>query len=250
MKPRRFANGGPLKRHVSHKPGSGRARVLDGDHVAAREARSLFPSTVIHATMTDRLLKSGANSRKTGRMVTKGRWAGMPIYTLTLEERRTCPATCAEWLSCYGNNMHLAQRLIVDGVFAARLRSEVKALAKAHAGGFVVRLHVLGDFPSRDYVELWRWLLNCHPELRLFGYTARAMDDPIGQAVLDLNFGFYDRVRIRFSGTDAEGLGATVIDRAEDSRHVVCPAQTGATDCCGTCGLCWTMNRTVEFVRH
>lgn len=249
MAGRKFANGGPLKRHVSHKPG-GRAVVLKDDHPAVAEGRTLFPSTVLHSSLLPRLLKSGANSRKTGKMVTKGRWAGMPIFTLTLEERATCPRSCQQWNACYGNNMHLADRIIADAVMRRRLRDEVEALASAHPAGFVVRLHILGDFPDVAYVNLWAHMLGRFTALRVFGYTAHDPESEIGRAIMALSFDFYDRCRVRFSGTDEDGLGALVIDSAADSKHVVCPAQTGATDCCGTCGLCWTMDRVVEFVRH
>lgn len=53
------------------------------------------------------------------------------------------------------------------------------------------------------------------------------------------------RCVIRFSGRDS-----LVIASPAESQHVLCPVQTGKTDCCGTCGLCWTMSRPVEFVRH
>lgn len=45
----------------------------------------------------------GANNPKTGKRITKGLWAGMPIYTLTLEERASCPSYCHMWRDCYGN---------------------------------------------------------------------------------------------------------------------------------------------------
>jgi hypothetical protein len=28
------------------------------------------------------------------------------------------------------------------------------------------------------------------------------------------------------------------------------PAQTGKTDCCATCALCWHSDRTIAFLRH
>src|SRR5205807_1557903 len=34
---------------------------------------------------------------------------------------------------------------------------------------------------------------------------------------------------------------------------IVCPAQTGATDCCGSCGLCWhpsAKTKTIGFIAH
>ena len=55
----------------------------------------------------------------------------------------------------------------------ARLEREIEVLDVRHGGGFVVRLHVLGDFYSVEYVGLWRRLLRQYPTLRVFGYTAR-----------------------------------------------------------------------------
>jgi len=247
--PRRLPNGGPLKRHVKSK-GARKPIVLGDDHPAIVEGRSLFPNTTIHPSMSPRVLVSGHNSRKIGKMVVKGRWAGMPIFTLTLEERSHCPRSCAEWAGCYGNGMNWARRHIGGIALERKLTEEMAELQSAHPQGFVVRLHVLGDFYSLPYVDFWRRAMTGFPALRVFGFTAHPMASDIGEMLLDLNFRFADRFRVRFSGTDEDGLGALVIDSAADSAHVLCPAQTDATDCCGTCGLCWTMNRVVEFVRH
>ena len=245
------AYGGSLHR-IANKPVSGdgpRVRLIPS-HPALVEARTLFPSRVTHPADSPRLLVSGMNSRKIGRLVTKGRWKGMPIYTLTLEERATCPATCREWVTCYGNQMNWARRHIAGLALEGRLIDELVDLADRHPRGFVVRLHVLGDFYSQAYVALWRMALEEIPQLRVFGFTAHdAIQSDIGHDVQALNASFPDRCRIRFSGT-AGGDGSLIIDTFADSKHVLCPVQTGKSDCCGTCGLCWTMNRPVEFVRH
>ena len=39
-------------------------------------------------------LKWGHNSAKVGGRAIRGRWKNLPIYTLTLEERATCPRSC------------------------------------------------------------------------------------------------------------------------------------------------------------
>ena len=65
-KARHMPHGGPLKRHVKPKGARG-AIVLADDHAAVTEARSLFPSTVVHASMSPRVLVSGVNSRKIGK---------------------------------------------------------------------------------------------------------------------------------------------------------------------------------------
>jgi len=175
----------------------------------------------------------------------------MPLYTLTLEERATCPSTCTEWLTCYGNNMHFARRHIAGEALEDRLWQELKQLDAMHPAGFVVRLHILGDFYSEAYVDLWAHALERFTALRVFGFTARDPDAcEIGSAVYAMNVAEPDRCRIRFSGAALGGMGSLVIETRDESSHVACPAQHGATDCCATCGLCWTMDRVVEFVRH
>ncbi|MGX7896874.1 GP88 family protein [Tsuneonella sp. HG222] len=244
-----------LRRHGSIAP-SGRGVVLPVFHPAARGGRSLFPSRVFAPDEVGRVLKSGHQSRKIGAFVTKGPRKGWPIYTLTLEERATCPRSCTEWLHCYGNNMQAAERIEatgqMEGVTGTALIGEVRALAERHPGGFVVRLHVLGDFPSERYVALWRMLLDEVPALHLFGFTAHPPTSPIGRAValLAADFG-WSRAAFRFSGQPHEARAARVVaagDPVQDG--VLCPAQTGATDCCGTCGLCWQSERSIVFRRH
>ena len=93
-------------------------------------------------------LKSGENSAKIGGLIVKGRWRGFPVYTLTLEERATCPRTCHHWRSCFGNGTHLADRIAAGANLEWRLEREVALLDIDHPRGFVVRLHVLGDFYS------------------------------------------------------------------------------------------------------
>lgn len=239
------------RRFVSIKPKEQPRSVnLAEDHPALVEGRTLMPNRVFHASLVDRVLKSGRWSRKTGKLVTKGRWRGFPIFTLTLEERATCPRSCAQWRTCYGRNMPFAERIIHDGVFEARLWSELEALDRLHPDGFVVRLHILGDFYSIEYVAIWEAALSIFPALRVFGYTARSPFEPIGRELFVLTNRLPDRFSIRFSnGGFATGC-AEVVDRAEDTSNIICPAQTGKTDCCATCALCWQSPKTIAFLRH
>lgn len=248
--PKRVVPYGGAQHRVAKTEARGVKVRLRPDHPAIVDGHSIFPDSVIHASLAPRLLIDGHNSRKTGKMVTKGRWAGSPIFTLTLEERRTCPRECAQWATCYGNNMHWARRLIGDEVLERRLWDELKAKSEAHPSGFVVRLHILGDFYAVHYVEFWERALAEFEALRIFGYTAWPPDTEIGLAVLRMTSRTDLRCWIRFSGFDARGMGAVVIDDPAQSTGIICPAQTDRTDCCGTCGLCWTAQRTIEFLRH
>lgn len=242
-------DGGALRRFKTPKPQGARI-TLAKNHHASKAARSIFPTRVFHSSVVQRVLKSGANASKIGKTVAKGKWKGFPIFTLTLEERATCPRSCQQWASCYGNNMHMAQRIIADEPMEARLWNELAALQAAHPQGYVVRLHVLGDFRDVAYVRLWQNALHEFPALRVFGYTAHAPESVIGALLLTMSVDQWDRWAIRFSGAGFQELGSEVVDRAEDTSHLICPAQTGKTDCCATCALCWQSERTIAFLRH
>lgn len=230
----------------------GRGLRLSAFDQAARGGRSIFPSRVFDPDEVGRVLKSGQQSRKIGAVCTKGARAGWPIFTLTLEERATCPRSCRQWLDCYGNNMQAAERIVGGPELEESLAEEVAALAQAHPAGFMVRLHVLGDFYAPGYVALWARLLEQFPALHLFGFTAHAPDTPMGRAVALLagDFG-WGRAAIRFSGQPHAERAARVVAAGEhDPDAVACPAQEMKTDCCATCALCWHSTRSIAFRVH
>lgn len=226
--------------------------TLPAFHPAVRSARTLFPSRVFGADEVARVLKDGHQSRKIGKMITKGGRRGWPIYTLTLEERATCPRSCQEWQSCYGNRMQAAERIEAGRVLLNALSHEVIDLAAEHPRGFLVRLHVLGDFFSADYVAFWAGLLRDVPALHLFGFTAHAPDSPIGAAIGAMMAAHgWDRAALRYSGAAGSDMAARVIGPGQDDADgILCPAQTGGTDCCATCALCWHSQRSIIFRRH
>lgn len=76
--------------------------VLGSLHPAVAEDRPLFPAMVRSAASVDRVLKPGRHSKKLGSHFSKGLWRGMPIYSLSLPERTTCPMACQVRASCYG----------------------------------------------------------------------------------------------------------------------------------------------------
>jgi hypothetical protein len=235
-------------------------RGLSPQHPAVTKGTTVFPSTIVHPNNSPRLLISGVNSRKIGARVTKGRWKNQPIYTLTLVERETCPANCSNWRTCYGNNMHYARRHQAGPALESRLAMELQRLDQKHPLGFVVRLHVLGDFYSTEYVRFWALQMRKYTTMKLFGFTAHHSESDIGWSVGFLNWLFRDRCFIRFSRGLAPDpsapLTAETIWRKPDTpvRHnggTVCPAQTDRTDCCGTCTLCWSPNAPhIVFIGH
>lgn len=228
----------------------GRAMTLAADHAAVTQGRTLFQKAV-RAVNGAAVLKPGIDTRKLGHTVTKGAWKGFPIYSLTLEERATCPRSCAMWRSCYGNHMHMARRWKAGPDLVAKLNEELAGLQARHPRGFVVRLHLLGDFYSLDYVKAWvRFLLN-YPALHVFGYTAWPRETEIGAALGKLIDAQWSRFALRHSGA-CEGPSTTVVTAASDAPagSIVCPVQTNKTDSCATCGLCWQSQKTVAFLAH
>lgn len=251
-----------LKRFEACEIDTSRVVTLDLAHPAVMEGRTIFPSTVHDLDESPRLLVSGHNSRKLGAVIEKGPWKGFPIYGLSLEERATCPRSCLRWGDCYGNAMHLARRHNHrEEGFLPRLRDEVLALQAGHPDGFVIRLHVLGDFYSYEYVMFWADLFDEAPAMRIYGYTARREDADdaesrkIATAIRWLTEQAWDIFAIRFSG-NAGPEGTLVFDEPSEHRHVImCPSQTGSSEACATCALCWSPDegvraKTIGFLRH
>lgn len=240
---RRFASA--TKRVDKHHMGV----ELSALHPAHRSGRSIFPTRVFDPDEVGRVLKDGHQSRKIGKFVTKGPRRGWPIFTLTLEERATCPRNCKAWGFCYGNNMQAAERIVAGPELEEALWNELLQLQFAHPGGFMVRLHILGDFYSLGYVKLWRRALDAFPALHVFGFTAHQPESEIGAALWQLSGNHWDRFAVRFSGMRGEMMASHLADEA-DPMAIACPAQTGATECCATCALCWHSQRSIAFARH
>lgn len=232
-------------------------RKLNPSHPAISEARTVYVGRVREAGLN--ILKPGQYQRKIGSQIQKGDWKRFPVFSLTLEERSTCPTTCRQWSSCYGNNLNNSIRFRHGPELEKALWRELALLQADFPHGFVIRLHILGDFYSTEYVELWRRALDAFKGLRVFGYSAWLKGTPIGDAVIALRTARWDRFAIRTSGGHwRHGPHTIVIDRprrgdrkARGADTIVCPAQTGKTASCSTCALCWSApNKTIAFLQH
>ncbi|MBL3569922.1 hypothetical protein BV509_01045 [Rhodovulum sulfidophilum] len=204
------------------------------------------------------VLKNGAMNAKIGGDVLVGRLRGARIFTLTLEERATCPRSCAHWRGCYGNAMHYARRWRHGPALEAALRRELSDLCAAH-DLVLIRLHVLGDFYSLDYVALWHAALRTHRGLAVFGFTAHPDDSEIGRAIRFLREAHHDRFMIRHSGRTGVWGSFDITDPEPEKRigdAIVCPEQRAANRGdregvhCGTCAVCWSTDRPIAFIRH
>jgi hypothetical protein len=228
---------------------------------AQREGRTYFGKSVKQAGDMTNMLVSGHSNVKIGRDVRIGKYKGWWLYTLSLEERKTCPTSCHHWQNCYGNSMPYAKRIDHKGnSFTYLLENNLeRLLAVKGRPGVIVRLHALGDFHSVDYVEFWAQMLERHAgRLIIFGYTAYLPTDPkpeyaaIGKAVDALIDNYPGRAMIHFSNGGYATRSTVPIVSAEDCPPgaFVCPEQTGKVDACGKCGLCWTTLKNVAFMAH
>lgn len=241
-------------------------RTLQTNHPALSSGRTIFLKQVKASADVRRILQPASMNGKLGKgssVVLKGKWKGMHMYSLSLEERKTCPKTCQQWSNCYGNNMPFANRIAhEDPEFLELLEKELQDLLVLRPSGIVIRLHVLGDFYSTKYVNFWKRMLKKNAKLKIFGYTHRTSKSSIGKSIQTLNqLGAW----IRWS--DAGGpMSANVIrtpalkatpNRAGSTgggtatgRGIVCPEQTGKTESCLTCGLCWSVKKPILFIGH
>ena len=195
---------------------------------------------------------SGQNNRKTGSKIEVGKWAGYPIFTLTLEERVTCPEGCYHWYTCMGNGMPFSRRHVHGDDFERVLEEELARHDKKYSG-FVVRLHILGDFYSLHYVALWGYWIKRFSSLHVFGYTAHDRYSPIGSAVYSLREREWDRFAIRFSKRVPEDFNREVVSGDSKLSYldaVECPAQLSDNKFCGNCGICWRSDKNVVFKTH
>ena len=214
--------------------------------------KSVKPPTV---KLFTEVLKPGKNNKKLGGLITKGRWKGKYLYSLTLEERSTCPRYCHHWDDCYGNNMPFAHRFDVSPDLLPAIHGNIVRLRNKHPMGIVIRLHVLGDFYSPEYVNFWAEMLEAWPNLCLFGYTARWGDDTQYAIHTQLNRGYPSRCVIRYSRNmeyDETLTARYAADETFDGAAFTCPEQTGKADSCADCGLCWSSGatKTVKFLSH
>ena len=214
------------------------------------------------------MLKSASYNKKLGKTVSIKKWKDMPMFALTLEERNTCTTACNQYKICYGNNMPFAKRHDhTDPDFLDNLDASINNVANQRGSkdGFVVRLHVLGDFYSKAYVNAWQSALNKYPGLHAFGYTHHRHDSPIGKQLKRMNQVAPDRWQIRFSDDMDDQFRARVISGTYDKslkhftdydhtevlpNELVCPEQLGKTMGCTSCGYCWSSSNPVVFLAH
>jgi hypothetical protein len=223
------------------------------NHPAVIEARTIHTGSRRQVTDAVQVLKPASANSKLGKglaVIMKGAWKGFPLFTLTLEERATCPPNCERWRECYGNGMAFAHRFEAGSTLEAKIRREVAALAALYPHGFAIRLHILGDFYSVPYVEMWAGLMENYPMLHVYGYTARNTG-AIADSLRMVRTRYGSRWWVRISSSETySGRDIFASHDVPFVHGIVCPEQTGKTASCLTCGLCWSTSSTIKFIDH
>lgn len=228
-----------------------------------------YTHNVFGATSYEFNVLKRSTNKKLGKWVTKGRHKGKPIYTLHLEVRKNCPSSCYHWDNCYDDNMPFAHRFKYSKSLMTKIWKELMTLDKRHPQGFLVRLHVGGDFPSVEYVDFWEMALLTFKNLSCYGYTHHHYnrkragvvhhatrqgiewqdERDIGRAIKKLRDKMWDRFSVRFSDMLEDKLSANSKELTDNG--ITCPEQLGKTASCGTCGLCWSKDvKSVLFITH
>ena len=200
-----------------------------------------------------KVLKVSTNI-KLGKKVTKGKLKGMKMYTLTLIERETCTDECEHYTDCFGNNMHVAHRFEVNDAFMLRLETDIHATAVANPNGFLVRLHILGDFKSVEYTLFWERMMIHYPNLHVYGYSRNHNDSKyshvrdIAKELIRLRSKYQERWAVRFSNKLDQEYSANSRDITD--KGITCLAQVKASVSCSDCTLCWSSKKAIGFITH
>ena len=210
--------------------------------LAIENGRTIYTNNVYDSISHNGWLLKVSNNKKLGKAkIVKGRHKNKFIYSLSLEERKTCPKSCFHWKTCYGNNMPFAHRFTADNNLMKKLDNELNLLSKKHKEGILIRLHVVGDFYSVKYVKFWKKMLGKYNNISIFGYTARTPYSEIGKEIVNLRNKIWDRFSVRFSNSVME-LSANSENLLNSKKGIICPEQLDKTKNCANCGLCWNNN--------
>jgi len=210
--------------------------------LAIDNGRTIYTNNVYDSISHNGRLLKVSNNKKLGKSkILKGRHKNKLIYSLSLEERKTCPTSCFHWKTCYGNNMPFAHRFMGNDALMKRLDDELNLLSIKHKEGILIRLHVVGDFFSVNYVKFWKKMLDIYSNISIFGYTARTPFSDIGKEIVILRSLEWDRFSVRFSNS-FEKLSANSENLLGNKQGIICPEQLDKTKNCASCGLCWNKN--------
>jgi hypothetical protein len=227
---------------------------------------TVYRKNVVDFAFGDRepLKPARDNEKLHSNVVVRGMFTGYHMYSLTLEERATCSPECGQLKTCYGNNMPFAKRYNVTPALLTAIDAQLGQLTRK-GRKILLRLHILGDFFSVEYINFWRSMLIKYPTVSAFGYTHWTIITPQGREVERLVKAFPGRFNIKYSADRANQLpllslytlGGTIVvkDWADAPKGwIKCPAQMaadrGISLGCAECGIACATRANVAFVEH
>jgi len=89
--------------------------------------------------------------------------------------------------------------------------------------------------------------------LAIWGFTGYKPNSPIGLAIRAVHNFMGDRFAVRFSNAPKYKFSANSADlyKPVKNKSVICPEQTGKTESCSTCTVCWAAkDMQVLFQTH
>jgi hypothetical protein len=227
---------------------------------------TVYTANVVNFAVGDRepLKPAKDNGKLHSNVVVRGQFAGYHMYSLTLEERATCSPKCGQLKTCYGNNMPFAKRYNVTPELLAAVDAQLAKLTRK-GRRILLRLHILGDFFSVEYINFWRSMLIKYPTVSAFGYTHWPIITQQGREVERLVKAMPGRFNIKYSADHAKQfplldlytLGGTIVvkDWVDAPKGwIKCPAQMAADRGialgCAECGIACATTSNVAFVEH
>jgi len=195
-------------------------------------------------------IQNGVGIVKLGPKVVKGWLKGASMHYLTLEERATCPASCALLDKCYGDSMGRTVRYKHDEHLIDALDDQMRGFNRTPRPR-LIRLHELGDFYSTEYVSFWSTWLHRYSWLNVFGFTAWGPETEIGAEIGRVRNEFHRRFAVRYSNSTGAWTSTVVAPgKSLPLESFWCPEQSGRVPNCGSCGACWGTEKRVAFKEH
>ena len=183
------------------------------------------------------------------------------VYTFSLPTLKSCPGA-SDWCrehcyasryekfrpsvrEAYSRNWRISQR-------PGQLVNHVLNALPLYAGH--MRIHVAGDFFSKEYIEAWRLICELRPNTQFWAYTRSWVIPELWDALDELRQ--LPNIQL-FASVDAgmpnppENWRKAFIESDSRAKGLVCPHQEDRVQSCLDCGYCFRKGKgDVIFKPH
>ena len=105
---------------------------MNKTQLAIKNGRTVYTNNVFSTSNYNTNLLKLSSNKKLGKFVIKGRHKNKYLYSLSLEERKTCPTSCFHWKTCYGNNMPFAHRFRASNNLLVKVGTKINIYTAYH----------------------------------------------------------------------------------------------------------------------